>query len=75
MIEESVIEKMYQEQLEEDIILYLAKVRNIGLDDAMEIYYKSKLADKIAQGKYGIQYLDYKVLVNILQETEPEIFQ
>ena len=75
MIEESIIEKIYQEQLEEDIILYLAKVRNIGLDDAMEIYYKSKLADKIAQGKYGIQYLDYKVLVNILQETEPEIFQ
>ena len=75
MIEESIIEKIYQEQLEEDIILYLAKVKNIGLGDAMEIYYKSELADKIAQGKYGIQYLDYRVLVNILQETEPEIFQ
>lgn len=36
----------------------------------MDVYYSSKLSDKIYLGKNGIQYLDYKVLVQILNETE-----
>lgn len=41
----------------------------------MKAYYNSKLADKIHRGVEGAQYLDHKVLVQILEETEPEIFK
>lgn len=68
------LEKYYQENLEEKIIAYLAEVKHITLQQAMDIYYHSQLADKIHQGKEGIQYLDYKVLVEILCQTEPEFF-
>lgn len=33
-----------------------------------------RLADKIHRGVEGIQYLDFKVLVQILGETEQELF-
>lgn len=69
-----VLERYYQENLEEKIIAYLAEVKHITLQQAMDIYYHSQLADKIHQGKEGIQYLDYKVLAEILCETEPELF-
>ena len=36
----------------------------------MEIYYNSSLADKIHHGEEGIQYLDYKVLAKLLDESE-----
>ena len=65
-----VLEKVYQERLEERIIAHLARVRKCSLEDAMDLYYQSKLADKIHVGLDGIQYLDYKVLVQILEETE-----
>ena len=65
-----VLEKAYKERLEEKIISYLAESENLDLPTAMDIYYNSKLADRIAAGEYGIQYLDYKVLVQILVETE-----
>ena len=55
------LEKNYQERLEERVISYIAEKQNIQLTDAMDLYYKSKLADKIAQGQYGIQYLDNQV--------------
>lgn len=60
----------YLKQLEEKIITRLAEVKNIGLDKAMSIYYESEFADKICEGKYGIQYLDYKVLVDMLLQAE-----
>lgn len=41
----------------------------------MNIYYNSKLAGRIHEGEYGIQYLDYKVLVQILCETEADLVQ
>ncbi len=68
-----VLEKAYKERLEEKIISYLAESENLDLPTAMDIYYNSKLADRIAAGEYGIQYLDYKVLVQILAETELQI--
>ena len=68
-----VLEKAYKERLEEKIISYLAESENLDLPTAMDIYYNSKLADRIAVGEYGIQYLDYKVLVQILAETELQI--
>lgn len=41
----------------------------------MDIYYKSNLAQYIHEGTYGIQYLDYKVLAQMLMDSEPELFK
>lgn len=68
------LERVYQETLEERIIAGLSDVRGISLEAAMDVYYHSKLADQIHQGVEGIQYLDFKVLVQILCETERELF-
>ena len=68
-----VLEKVYKENLEERIIAYLAETKNISLEAAMNIYYYSKIADKSQRGVEGIQYLDYKVLVQILCDTEKEL--
>ena len=74
-MEEMVLEKIYQEKLEERIIAYLADKNGITLEEAMKAYYSSKLADKIHCGVEGVQYLDHKVLVQVLEETEPGILQ
>lgn len=68
------LEKFYREGLEERIIARLAKVKNLTLEQAMDLYYQSQLAQKIYEGRDDIQYLDYKVLVQILLDTEPELF-
>ena len=68
------LERVYQENLEERIIAYLSEVRGISLEAAMNIYYHSMLADKIHRGVEGVQYLDHKVLVEILCDTEKELF-
>ncbi|MBQ8230636.1 MAG: hypothetical protein IJZ34_01695 [Lachnospiraceae bacterium] len=70
-----ILEKVYQENLEERIIFYLAEKEKRSLEEAMNIYYNSKLANRIHEGEYGIQYLDYKVLVQILCETESELLR
>ena len=72
---EDVLERVYQESLEERIISCLAETKQLSYEDAMRIYYSSKLANKIHNGDYGVQYLDYKVLVQILLETEPKLFR
>lgn len=69
-----ILEKVYQENLEERIIRHLAETKSLSLEEAMDIYYHSVLAGKIRKGVEGIQYLDYKVLVQILCETEQELF-
>ncbi len=68
------LERVYQENLDERIIAYLSEICGITLEQAMDVYYHSKLADKIHRGVEGVQYLDYKVLVQILCETERELF-
>lgn len=69
------LENIYQENLEERIMSYLQQIEDISYEKSMEIYYRSKLSKKIEEGRQGIQYLDYKVLVSILKETEPELFK
>lgn len=69
------LEHIYQENLEERIISYLKEMEDISYEKSMEIYYRSRLAEKIEEGRNGIQYLDYKVLVGIMKETEPELFK
>lgn len=73
-MDEEVLERVYQENLEERIIAFLSETERLSLETAMSIYYHSKLADKIHHGAEGIQYLDYKVLVQILCETEKQLF-
>lgn len=70
MVEESVLEKVYQERLEERIITHIAQLKNINLAGAMDFYYRSHLANKIATGQYNMQYLDYKLLAQFIVETE-----
>ncbi len=66
MTDGETLEKLYRENLDERIISEFAKVKNISLEKAMDIYYTSDLAQKISEGKNGIQYLDYHVLVEML---------
>ena len=73
-MDDKVLEQVYQEKLEEHMIAQIAEKNAIPLEKAMDIYYSSDLADKIHQGVEGIQYLDYKVLVQILEETESDRF-
>lgn len=73
-MKDEVLERFYQENLDERLIAYLAKAKNLSLERAMDLYYRSELSRKIYEGLYGVQYLDYKVLARILQETEPELF-
>ena len=72
---EETMENVYQENLAERIIAHLAEKCDFSYEKAMDIYYNSKLSDKIYAGTEGIQYLDYKVLVQILMETEKELFE
>ena len=75
MTDELVLEKMYQEALEESLISHIAQKKNLSLEDAMDKYYNSRLSMKIHEGLYGVQYLDYRNLAEILFETEPELFE
>ena len=70
----AILERVYQERLEERLIARLSEVKSISLERAMDIYYQSRLADKIHRGVEGVQYLDYKVLAQILCDTEPALF-
>lgn len=69
------LESVYKENLEGRIMLYLTETEDISYEESMEIYYGSKLAEKIQERREGIQYLDYKVLADILKETEQELFR
>ena len=68
------LEKFYIQSLDNDIIKYLADKKNIPLIVDMDIYYKSLLCKQIHNGENGIQYLDYKYLVEDLIENEKGLF-
>ena len=62
------LENFYREHLEEDIIFTLSERRGITAGEAMRLYYSSRLADRIHEGEYGVQYLDPAVLADMLEE-------
>ncbi len=68
------LEVIYRQNLEPNIIEYLATRKNISQRKAMDIYYKSRLSEQIQAGQYGIENLDYKYLAEDLIENEPEFF-
>ncbi|MGP1348791.1 MAG: hypothetical protein ACTTK0_04020 [Stomatobaculum sp.] len=69
-MKDDTLEKFYQENLEERLITCIASSRDISLEEAMDIYYHSDLAQKIYEGKEGIQYLDYRALAQMLMDRE-----
>jgi len=62
------LEEYYRENLEERIIFCIKQRRNVSEEEAMRMYYSSKLCDRIHEGEYGIQYLDHRVLANYLED-------
>ncbi len=75
MMDENVLEQIYQERLEERIISNISERFNLDYLAAMDLYYNSRMSILIHQGSYGIQYLDYKVLVDIMVDTEPDLIK
>ena len=73
-MDEELLEQTYREELDEKLIAFLAEVKHLSLEKAMDIYYHSRMAEMIGKGAYGIQYLDYKVLVEMMLDTEKELF-
>lgn len=69
------LERVYQENLEERIIAYLASENKLTYEEAMDKYYRSKMANRIFNGENDIQYLDYKVLADMIKEYESELFE
>lgn len=74
MNHKNAINDEYKQNLEESIIAYLSEIKHIEIRKAMDIYYKSRLSEQIAEGKYGIDNMDYKYLALDLIENEPELF-
>lgn len=74
MTDKNNLEVIYKQNLEDNIILYLAEIKKIDLRQATDLYYHSKLAEQISQGTYGIENMDYKYLVQDMMENEVELF-
>ena len=68
------IDDIYKQNLENDIIKAIAKIKEIELRKAIDIYYSSNLAAQIAEGACGIENMDAKYLAEDLIENEPELF-
>ncbi len=71
MVDGEVLERIYRERLDERIIATLAEKYQLDYLDAMDWYFNSRLASLIQAGAHGVQYLDHKVLVEMLEQTEP----
>lgn len=62
-MDEQILEQVYQENLEERLISFIAEDNKISLEKAMDIYYRSKLSRKINEGREDVQYLDYNLQI------------
>ena len=67
---EEALEQFYQESLEERLIQNIAKELHLSLEEAMDCYYKSRLAGMIQEGREGVQYLDYRALTALFMEMK-----
>lgn len=74
MIDKKQLEDFYKENLEEDIIDEISKLKGIELRNACDIYYSSQLAEQISSDSFGIENMDAKYLAEDLIENEPELF-
>lgn len=74
MADRKTLSEVYKQNLENDIIKVIAKLKRLELRKAFDIYYSSKLAAQIAEGSYGIENMDAKYLAEDLIENESELF-
>lgn len=74
MTDSKQMDAIYKQNLENDIIKELARLKGIELRSAIDIYYSSKLAAQIATGNCGIENMDAKYLAEDLVENEPDLF-
>lgn len=74
MVDKKQLEAVYKQNLENDIICEISEIKGIDLRKALDIYYSSKLAEQISEGKYGIENMSPKYLAEDLIENEPELF-
>lgn len=74
MTDRNQLSEIYKQNLENDIIRFLADMKKIELRKAFDIYYSSKLAEQIAEGIYGIENMDAKYLAEDLIENETALF-
>ena len=74
MVDKKQLEDFYKENLEEDIIDEISKMKGIELRNACDIYYSNKLAEQISNDSFGIENMDAKYLAEDLIENEPELF-
>lgn len=70
MVDKEQLTLVYKQNLETDIIKHIAQIKEIELREAFNIYYSSKLAEQIMEGKWGIENLDAKYLAEDLIENE-----
>lgn len=75
MTDRQALTSFYRQNLEGDIIRYISYAKELPLEQAMDVYYRSDLAVQIQDGKYGIDNMDYKYLAEDLIENEPSLFQ
>jgi len=68
------VSSVYKKELEQDIIALIAQKKGLALDVAMDVYYRSRLAQQISDGAYGIEYLSSSYLADDLIENEPQLF-
>ena len=54
MVDKTMLAEVYKQNLENDIIMALAKIKGIEIRKAFDIYYSSKLAGQIAEGKIQV---------------------
>jgi hypothetical protein len=74
MVDREQLTEIYKQNLETDIVKHIAKMKQIDLRTAFDIYYSSKLAGQIANGSYGIENMDARYLAEDLIENEVELF-
>lgn len=75
MTEKKYLTEIYKQNLENDIILNIARMKDIGIREAFNIYYSSRLAGQIESGEYGIENMDAKYLAEDLIENEFQLFR
>lgn len=72
-ISPDILEETLKRNQDTEIVTLLAERLNIDAEEALRIYYSSRLAEQINEGAYGIQYMDPVYLVEDLLENEPEV--
>jgi hypothetical protein len=74
LVDREQLTNIYKQNLDEAVVNAISELKHIDIRSAMDIYYSSKLAVQIEEGRYGIDNLDPKYLAEDLIENESELF-